>query len=38
VNFLQGDAPAAQRFEPAAEYAAEKERFGATRQARWFGR
>src|SRR5215217_1885223 len=37
VNFLHGDAPAAQRFEPALEYATEKEQFGAMRRARWFG-
>ena len=37
VNFLHGDAPAAKRYEPALEYAEEKERFGATRRARWFG-
>ena len=37
VNFLHGDAPAAQRYEPALEYAAEKEQFGAMRRARWFG-
>jgi sulfide:quinone oxidoreductase len=38
VNFLQGDAPAAERYEPSLEYAAEKAQFGATRRARWFGR
>lgn len=38
VNFLRGDAPAAQRYEPSLEYAAEKEEFGAVRRARWFGR
>jgi sulfide:quinone oxidoreductase len=37
VNFLHGDAPAAQRYEPSLEYAAEKEQFGAARRARWFG-
>jgi sulfide:quinone oxidoreductase len=37
VNFLQGDAPAAQRHDPSTAYAAEKEQFGATRRARWFG-
>jgi sulfide:quinone oxidoreductase len=37
VNFLHGDAPAAQRYEPSLEYAAEKEQFGAVRRARWFG-
>jgi sulfide:quinone oxidoreductase len=38
VNFLQGDAPAAQRYDPSLEYASEKEEFGAVRRARWFGR
>ncbi len=37
VNFLHGDAPAAKRYDPALEYAAEKEQFGAVRRARWFG-
>src|SRR5215217_7692871 len=37
VNFLHGDVPAAQRYEPALEYATEKEQFGAMRRARWFG-
>jgi sulfide:quinone oxidoreductase len=37
VNFLHGDAPAAQRYEPTLEYAREKEQFGAMRRARWFG-
>jgi sulfide:quinone oxidoreductase len=37
INFLRGDAPAAQRYDPAREYAAEKEEFGAVRRARWFG-
>ncbi len=37
VSFLSGAAPAAQRYEPSREYAAEKEEFGATRRARWFG-
>jgi sulfide:quinone oxidoreductase len=37
VNFLGGDAPAAQRFEPSRDFAAEKQQFGATRKARWFG-
>jgi sulfide:quinone oxidoreductase len=37
VNFLRGEAPAAQRNEPSREYAAEKAEFGATRIARWFG-
>ena len=38
VNFLRGDAPAAQRRDPSLEFAAEKEQFGAVRRARWFGR
>jgi sulfide:quinone oxidoreductase len=38
VNFLQGDAPAAERHDPSREYAVEKAEFGATRRARWFGR
>jgi sulfide:quinone oxidoreductase len=38
VNFLRGDAPAAQRNDPSLEFAAEKEQFGAVRRARWFGR
>ena len=29
--------PAAKRYEPSLEYAAEKEQFGAMRRARWFG-
>jgi sulfide:quinone oxidoreductase len=37
VNFLRGDAPAAERHEPSHEFAAEKDEFGATRRARWFG-
>ena len=37
VNFLHGDAPAARPHQPAVEHAAEKQRFGATRRARWFG-
>jgi sulfide:quinone oxidoreductase len=37
VNFLSGPAAAAQRHEPSREFAAEKEEFGATRRARWFG-
>ena len=37
VNFLHGDTPAARRYEPALEYADEKEEFGAMRRARWFG-
>jgi sulfide:quinone oxidoreductase len=38
VNFLRGDAPNAQRYDPSLEFAAEKEEFGAVRRARWFGR
>ncbi len=38
INFLRGDAPEAHRYDPSLEYAAEKEQFGATRRARWFGR
>ena len=37
VNFLGGPAAAAQRYDASREYAAEKEEFGATRRARWFG-
>ncbi len=37
VNFLQGDAPAAEPHHPSRQYAAEKAEFGATRRARWFG-
>jgi sulfide:quinone oxidoreductase len=38
VNFLRGEAPAAERHEPSLEHAAEKAEFGATRRARWFAR
>jgi sulfide:quinone oxidoreductase len=38
VNFLRGEAPDAQRYDPSQEYAFEKCQFGATRRARWFGR
>jgi sulfide:quinone oxidoreductase len=38
INFLGGDAPTAQRYDPSLGYAAEKEEFGAVRRARWFGR
>jgi len=38
INFLRGNAPEAHRYDPSLEYAAEKEQFGATRRARWFGR
>ena len=37
VNFLRGATPVAARNDPSIEYAAEKEEFGATRRARWFG-
>jgi sulfide:quinone oxidoreductase len=37
VNFLHGDAPAANRYDPALEFGAEKREFGAVRRARWFG-
>jgi sulfide:quinone oxidoreductase len=37
VSFLNGPAPAARRHEPSRDFAAEKEEFGATRRARWFG-
>ena len=37
VNFLGGEAPAADRNDPSTAYAAEKADFGATRRARWFG-
>ena len=38
VSFLGGPAATAQVYHPSHEYAAEKEEFGATRRARWFGR
>jgi sulfide:quinone oxidoreductase len=38
VDFLSGEAPAAEPHQPSASYAAEKAEFGATRRARWFGR
>ncbi|MGH2870886.1 MAG: NAD(P)/FAD-dependent oxidoreductase [Solirubrobacteraceae bacterium] len=38
VNFLRGDAPAAQRHDPSLAAAAEKQEFGAVRRTRWFGR
>jgi sulfide:quinone oxidoreductase len=38
INFLRGDAPAAQRYDPSLEHAAEKDEFGRVRRARWFGR
>jgi sulfide:quinone oxidoreductase len=37
VNFLRGEGPDARRYDPSREYALEKEQFGATRRARWFG-
>jgi len=37
VSFLGGPAAAAQRNDPSRDYAAEKQEFGATRRARWFG-
>jgi sulfide:quinone oxidoreductase len=38
VDFLSGEAPAAQPHRATLAHAAEKEEFGATRRARWFGR
>jgi sulfide:quinone oxidoreductase len=38
INFLKGETPDATRYHPSREYALEKEAFGATRRARWFGR
>lgn len=38
VSFLRGEGPEAQRYDPSREYALEKQQFGATRRARWFGR
>ncbi|MEA2282299.1 MAG: sulfide:quinone oxidoreductase [Solirubrobacteraceae bacterium] len=38
VNFLAGDAPAAQPYGATLGYAGEKDEFGAARRARWFGR
>src|SRR4051812_36258409 len=38
VNFLSGEAPATQPYGATLEYAADKDEFGATRRARWFGR
>ena len=38
VNFLGGDAPEATPYSATVGHAAEKEQFGATRRARWFGR
>src|SRR5689334_6083586 len=38
VDFLRGPAAAARRQDPSHAFAAEKQQFGATRRARWFGR
>jgi sulfide:quinone oxidoreductase len=38
VSFLRGEGPEAQRYDASREYALEKQQFGATRRARWFGR
>jgi sulfide:quinone oxidoreductase len=38
VNFLGGEAPAAEPYGATLGHAAEKDEFGATRRARWFGR
>jgi sulfide:quinone oxidoreductase len=38
VNFLSGAAPTAVFSPPSAELSQEKQEFGATRRARWFGR
>jgi sulfide:quinone oxidoreductase len=38
VNFLGAETPAAQPYGATLGHAAEKEQFGATRRARWFGR
>jgi sulfide:quinone oxidoreductase len=37
IDFLTGPKPVAQRHYPSREFAAEKNEFGATRRARWFG-
>jgi sulfide:quinone oxidoreductase len=37
VNFLKDDQPVAERNEPSREFAAEKEAWGASHRARWFG-
>ena len=37
VNFLRGDTPVAERNDPSEAFAAEKEQFGSSRRARWFG-
>jgi sulfide:quinone oxidoreductase len=38
VNFLAGEAPAAEPYGATRAHAAEKDEFAATRRARWFGR
>jgi sulfide:quinone oxidoreductase len=38
INFLGGERPEAERHDPTREYAFEKQEYGATRRARWFGR
>jgi sulfide:quinone oxidoreductase len=37
VNFLKDDQPVAERNDPSREFAAEKEAWGASHRARWFG-
>jgi len=37
VNFLSGPSAEAERHDPSREFAADKEEFGRTRRARWFG-
>ena len=37
VDFFSGPAPTGTYYEPSAELRADKERFGASRRARWFG-
>ena len=37
VNFLKDDQPVAERNEPSREFAAEKEAWGTSHRARWFG-
>jgi sulfide:quinone oxidoreductase len=37
VNFFSGPTPTGEFVEPSAALAAEKERFGSSRRARWFG-
>jgi sulfide:quinone oxidoreductase len=38
INFLRGETPDARPYQPSLQYGLEKEEFGATRRARWFGR